>query len=386
MLLTERRAPVVVGLAVDQCVAWGALHYAFAVLAPAIASGLALPPLRVATAFSVGLLAAAGAAPWIGRAITRSGARVVLRAGVALGGGALLVLATARDGGGLVAGMILLGFAQAASLYEPAFAAAVAALPRRSERALLAITIVGGFASTVFLPFTAALLERCDWRRTLVVLALVFVAIGGAVRFALLPDARVPSTAAQLGHVRLTGLAPLAAGFAVQAFVASGVMLFLVPTLGEGGLSVQAAAVVTGIAGAMQVPGRIAFTFLPRSLSATHRWAVLLGAQAVGIFALTQRHPLALAGGVVLYGAASGVVTLARATTLLERFGRAGYPRAGGMTGSFTLVARALAPFAVELAHRWLSRRAELVLLAVLLVAAVPLFARAPSASAAEEG
>ena len=85
---------------------------------------------------------------------------------------------------------------------------------------------------------------------------------------------------------------------------------------------------------------------------------------------------LALGLGVVLYGAGAGVLTLARATTLLERFGPAAYPRASGVTAAGALVARALAPAAMELGHRQVGLRTELLLLAAALVATVPLVAR----------
>ena len=50
-------------------------------------------------------------------------------------------------------------------LYEPAFVAVTGWFGdvRNRARALLVITLMGGLASSIFLPFTAALLARTDW-------------------------------------------------------------------------------------------------------------------------------------------------------------------------------------------------------------------------------
>jgi hypothetical protein len=49
-------------------------------------------------------------------------------------------------------------------LYEPAFAVVVRRFPGRQAQALFAITVVAGFASTIFLPLTGVLVDRLGWR------------------------------------------------------------------------------------------------------------------------------------------------------------------------------------------------------------------------------
>src|SRR2546430_14333662 len=66
-----------------------------------------------------------------------------------------------------------MGFAMAATLYEPAFAVVVSWFARGRDRALLTVTLVAGLASTIFMPIEAALLERMGWRSALTVLAVV---------------------------------------------------------------------------------------------------------------------------------------------------------------------------------------------------------------------
>src|SRR5207237_838302 len=71
----------------------------------------------------------------------------------------------------------LLGIAMAATLYEPAFAVLVQLFRRSFRRAITALTLFGGFASTVFWPLTATLMERYGWRDTALVLGVVNLVI-----------------------------------------------------------------------------------------------------------------------------------------------------------------------------------------------------------------
>ena len=64
----------------------------------------------------------------------------------------------------------------AATLYEPAFTVVATWFRRLRSRALLLLTFVAGFASTIFLPVATSLIEHLGWRQALVVLA-TFLAV-----------------------------------------------------------------------------------------------------------------------------------------------------------------------------------------------------------------
>ena len=64
--------------------------------------------------------------------------------------------------------------------------------PRQRLRALAAVTLFGGLASTVFLPATAVLVSSWGWRRAVLVLA-VALAISTAVTRTLVFSASGPS-------------------------------------------------------------------------------------------------------------------------------------------------------------------------------------------------
>src|SRR3712207_6758631 len=72
-----------------------------------------------------------------------------------------------------------------AVLYEPAFAVVMAWFERRRTRALTAVTLMAGLASTIFMPIESWLIEVQGWRTALVTLA-AFLAITTILPHALL--------------------------------------------------------------------------------------------------------------------------------------------------------------------------------------------------------
>src|SRR5207302_191805 len=66
----------------------------------------------------------------------------------------------------MVIGWLLAGAAMAGALYDPAFATLSQHAGERYRRAVTALTLFGGFASTVFWPLSHLLLEAWGWRAT----------------------------------------------------------------------------------------------------------------------------------------------------------------------------------------------------------------------------
>jgi hypothetical protein len=69
--------------------------------------------------------------------------------------------------------LALLGLAQAMTLYEPAFAVVARRYGAEARRGITALTLWGGFASTVFVPLIQCFINHVDWRSTLVVLGVI---------------------------------------------------------------------------------------------------------------------------------------------------------------------------------------------------------------------
>lgn len=361
-----------VALSLDQLVAWGTLYYSYSVLALPIAQALGVGMSTVAAAFSLTLLVSSLLAPRVGQLLDRAGARPVLLCGALVAPLALVALSLIQRELPLLLVFVGLGVAQAFSLYEPAFRAVVGWFPvaRQRSRALLVLTSVAGFASTVFLPLTTFLLQRFGWRSAVLVLAATAAVVTLPIRLALPraePRAR-PSLAPARDVAGASATRLIGAGFALQAFAATGATICLVWQLVERGEKLEVAAALAGLAGASQVPGRLLLAPLSQVLTSELRLPSLLVVQAAALVGVAVLTGPALVVAVTIFGAAAGVMTLERAAIAIEWFGRESFGAGSGQLAASALLARAGAPFAIELLHGSFSYAAVLGLLACCLL------------------
>lgn len=369
-------------IAVGQLVAWGTLYYSYALLAPAIAADLDVAAEVVALAFSATLLVAGMLAPMVGRWLDGHGAVAVLRCGVVVGPTALLLLAAARGPLAMWSGFLLLGLAQALSLYEPAFRAAVEWFTdhRRRGRALLLITVVGGFASTVFVPATAALVRAHGWRAATAVLALILAVVTIPIA-TVLPRtvagraARVVPGSAARNPVQASHWLGLA--FACPAFASAAVAVALVWLLVERGHGLPAAALIAGFAGAAQVPGRLVLSPLRTRLGTEVRVTGILAAKAIALLLVALGPDLLLAPAVLGAGALNGMLTLERPMVVAEWFGVERFGVVSGGLAGYSLAARAVAPLTVAAVAAAHSYRMAFLGVAIIVALGALAFGRA---------
>jgi MFS family permease len=355
-------------LAVTETVSWGVLYYAFSVFLVPMQEDLGWSPAALTGAYSLALLVSGLSAPVAGRWIDRHGPRALMTTGSLLG--VLLVVAWAGVDG--LAGYYLLwagmGLAMAATLYEPAFATLARWFVRDYRRAILVVTVAAGFASTIFLPLSAWLVERAGWRSALLILAGILAATTIPLHALVLrrrpedlglhpdgdpPDVAITEMAARAAaggatlHQALRDGAFwwLTAAFFLDAVSTGAVRVSLIPYLTERGDGAAFAAVSAGLIGAAQVGARILATVFGSRLSPVALTALVFGMQAAAVAMLAgwQARSGVLAA-VLVMGAANGVVTLMRAGLVAEFWGRAHFGAISGMLALFLTGARALAP------------------------------------------
>ena len=178
---------LIIALGITQIISWGSIYYLFALLMEPLQQALAADKQQVVGAFSLALLVSGLATPWVGRSIDRAGGRAVMTAG-SLGGALLLaLLARVTTLPALYAVWLGLGLVLATTLYAPAFAVLTQAFPQHYRRAIGALMLFGGFASTVFWPLTTLLIERLGWRDAVLVLAAINLLVCGPLHAWLLP-------------------------------------------------------------------------------------------------------------------------------------------------------------------------------------------------------
>ncbi len=361
-------------LAFTETVSWGILYYAFAVFLMPMQEEMGWSQTALTGAYSLGLLVSGLAAPLVGRWLDRHGPRGLMTLGSTLGTVLLLAWASVEDLWVFYLVWVGIGLAMAATLYEPAFAVLAKWFERSRGRALLLVTLAGGLASTIFLPLSAWLVGAQGWRGALVALAallalLTIVPHALVLRrrpedLGLLPDGieparsprkeeahapkepRIETRSVPLG-VALRGVAfwLLVAAFFLGTFSQAAMYVHLIPYLAERGYGLGSAATLTGLIGASQVLGRVVVTLLDGRLPREAVAGGIFALQAVALVVLIgSQSPLGVLMFVLPFGAASGAVTIARASAIADFYGPDHYGSIGGVAGMFVTGARTFAP------------------------------------------
>jgi MFS family permease len=339
-----------------QLVNWGVLFFAFGVLLVPLETAFDAPRWLVAGAFSLGLLVSAAAAPTVGRLADRGQGPAVMQAGGLLAAALLIGWTFVPTLWMTYLVWAALGLCMAAILYEPVFAIVGRAFsdPQGRLRAIATVTVMGGLASTAFLPGTSALVTRFGWQgavMTLAALIAITTVIVGQIAF------RDHAWSAQTirdviaGDATLTGpsgplpdLNRLVLVFAISIVVNGAVSSNLVAALIDRGLAPTFAATVAGTFGVMQLPGRLMMTNPRFTPGPVPLLLVSFALQLIGLAALTVNGAVAMWLGVMAFAAGAGLTTLARPYLVLHRYGpeRAGY--ANGVIARAQQLARAAGP------------------------------------------
>lgn len=361
----EAKAPALAiwALGATQIVGYGTLYYSFAILAPAMAAELLLPEQWVFAALSVALLLGSLLAPTAGRWADRFGAGRVMTAGSLAAATALAACALAPERISFVAALVAMELASCFVLYSTAFVAIVQIGPLNAQRSIVHLTLIAGFASTLFWPLTTALHTQLSWREVYLVFAAMNLLLCLPVHAWLLRLSRRrsaaaaarPSTSAAVGEhqladpkrIRLAFLLMLA-GFAIEGFVLSAVLVHMVPLLGALGLGMSAAFVAT-VFGPSQVASRLINMVFGGRLRQTVLAVISASLLTAGLATLVTSSPW-LPGAIafaILFGLGSGLASIVSGTLPLELFGRDGYGSRLGWISAARQFSAAFAPFAL---------------------------------------
>ena len=380
--------PFISALGIAQIVSWGTLFYAIGVLGSGMRRDLGISELFLFGSFTAALLVSGTLAPVMGRLIDRRGGRFVLSLGTVLAAISMATLALAPNKYVMVAGWLIGGAAMAACLYDPAFATLSQHTGARYRKAVTALTLFGGFASTVFWPLSHLLQEAWDWRIT-------FGIYAGLHLFLCLPIHQffVPKHSSTLSPAlslkgeaeRSPGLSDprliwLAASFAIATFIFGVIAVHLINLLTTAGLTAAQAVTISMLVGPMQVAGRIIEWGFSGRVRAVTVGIVSFALMLLALVALISVEGFGIAAivFVIAYGCGNGVLTIVKGTAPVELFGREGL---GGLLGYLSragLYAKAIAPAAFSaLLTFGFTRNTALAALTALAVAGMGTYAMA---------
>ena len=374
MIAGPWRAVLVLG--VTEILAWGAIFYPPVLTVPLIAHERGWSMAFAMGGFSLALLTAGLVSPRVGSMIDRHGGHRIMPLGSLLAALGLALIVYADHPAAYLAVWLLLGVAIAATLYDPAFATLGRIFGAAARRPITALTLAGGFASTVSWPATHFLLEAVGWRGTYLVYAALLALVAAPLHAFALPRTRAKPAARpdQEVQARSVVLPPtgwpfllVAAAFAAYAFVPSGLSAHLLAIFGRAGMDAATVVAIGALFGPAQVAARIGELLFARSIHPLliARFALAMLLAAFALIALFGLGAAAAASFAVMFGMANGLLTIARGAVPLALFGAAGYGHIVGRIGGPYLAMQAIAPFALAFVAERASDAAVLAVTAV---------------------
>ncbi|NTU78646.1 MAG: MFS transporter [Chloroflexales bacterium] len=334
-----------------QILIWGGSFFLLAVLAPAVIRETGWASQGVYGSLSVSIFISGVLAPVVGRWIERYGGnQLLLNSGFIVGLG-LVILSFAPTLAVFLLGWCIIGIGMALGLYDALFATLGQHYGPAAKGAIVQVTLIAGFCTTVTWPLLSALLHAHGWRGTCLIYGLVLWGTIWPLNKLGLPAAstaappsgparRIRSSAEGPLSPTLYGL--LAIQFTLGAIIMTAMSVQLIALLQAGGIAQAAAVGLAALIGPCQVGIRLLDVVTPKKHPI---WSAILSALlTVGGFGLLLLGPAFALVGVVLYALGNGMRAIIRGTLPLVLFGPARYPVVLGRLALPTLLAQAVTP------------------------------------------
>lgn len=381
---THSNAGAIWALGMTQIIGYGTLYYSFSILAPGIAIDLGVAVEWIYGCISLALLAGGLISPWAGGLADRLGAGRVMSAGSIGAAAALAVCGLASSTIAFLAGMVLVELASAFVLYSTAFAFLAQTTGTRAQPSITYLTLIAGFASTIFWPLTTWLLQTMDWQQVYLLFAGLNLVVCLPLhlwlsRFARIVAARPIETVATKTPMIVDNgdlvFILIVLGFSLAGFVSAATLFHMVPMLGVLGLG-TVGVWVASLLGPAQVASRLINMGFGQDLPATVLAVVsaITMPLALGTLALSAPSTAGAILFAIIFGLGSGLFSIVSGTLPLAIFGKAGFGKRMGWIGMGRLGLSSLAPFALSVALGAIGPKPSLWILAVAGLMCVAVF------------
>jgi hypothetical protein len=344
-------------LGLTQIVGYGTMYYSFAILAHSAAPDMGWPEPWLFGALSVGLLLGGLIAPEVGKRIDRHSAGAVMTLGSVVASGALRLAGTAPNGPVFAAATIMMQLVGTLVLYDAAFTALVQVTGAEARTRITHLTLIAGFASTLFWPLTVWLDAALGWRNVYIAFALLNLLTCVPIH-ALLRRPRETAVTAPTNSPSTSDAAPVhvpappsamwfaTLGFAFSGFALSAILAQMVPLVTAVGLGTSALLVST-----LFGPAQVLIRFINLVAGADRHpiiatlIALALLPAAIAVLAVGSPALVAAVIFALLLGFASGLKSIVQGSLPLALFGAGAYGARLGVMASVRQVLASVAPF-----------------------------------------
>jgi MFS family permease len=349
-------------LGITTVISYGTTQYLFGVLVVPIQHDLGWSRGELSGAYSLGFLISGLLGVGVGKIVDRRGARGLMTAGSLIAAASLALLSRVDQlwqfyllwCGGLALSMSL-------TFYPVTFVVITNWFNRKRGSAMALLTLLGGFASVIFIPLAGLLIARFGWREALLVMA-AFQLLVSVPAHALLvrrqpedhglpPDGEGESLPAPpTGHafrdaLRVPAFWTLTCSSGLALMAHAVVLAHQVPFMIGRGYDPLFAATLAGLLGVASLPARLVLNLLSDRFGPKPMLVLSTLLQALGVLLLLNATAQVLVWVyVAVYGFAFGAVSPLRASVMAEQFGRRAYGAITSVQGMPVSVLAAAGP------------------------------------------
>ena len=336
-------------LGINQTLSWGMTFYLPAVISIPAARDLGRSTFALLGAFSVALLISGFCAPRVGRWIDRHGGKGSIAASILVLALGQAIIALSPHIAVWYLGWAVLGIGMAMGLYDAAFATVGTLLGREAGPTITGVTLLAGFASSVFWSFGSAVIGVTGWRGLLLIYVGIMLCVNLPMVLAFVPHLdknlkEATRAATERTPVSRLAMICLAGFFTVRWFITSAIAVHILALLRGIGLDAAAAVVVASLIGPGQVAGRVLEWTIGRRFGLLFRARMAALLFPIGAATLPLGGPVTATAFALLYGMSNGIMTINRGTLPLALFGPNGYATVLGWLAVPVLMAQAVAP------------------------------------------
>ena len=347
----------IIFLAIGQTLVWAGLYYVFPALLVRWEESLGWSRADLTAAITLAIFVSAFVAPFAGSMIDAGKGTLMMVGSTLLGAICLLALSFVTGLREFYLIWALIGVTMAGCLYEPCFALITHARGANARQAIILVTLVAGFASTISFPSAHALTEAYGWRVAVQIFAGVLILVAAPLMWL---GARAVEQSGHVSRARIEAVPDqhktflmrpvfwvLALAFSCLGLAHGVIIHHFLPILYDRGISAEVAVVAVSFVGPMQVAGRLAMMAGERHVTLHGITISVFAAVATSILLLaaTASTPTLVVAFVILFGAGYGIVSIIRPLIARDILGENKIGAKLGAMSLLYLVGTASAPF-----------------------------------------
>lgn len=374
----------VLGLGITTTIGYGTLFYSFTIMSVALENHLGWSKSFLFGVFSFGLLLGGLITPYIGKKLDQYGARTIMSIGSLLSFIGLIFLSQVETKLEFILAIIFIEIVSTFVLYEAAFVAFSQIAKQKARLPMTQITLIAGFASTIFWPLINFLLDFYSWKEVYVILSLFHLFIAFPLHLFTLPNKKLSNKQIQnednSQYSRFEGkkntkksMILIGIALCLIAIPIASIQTHLIGIFGSFGIEATIAVSLGAFIGPSQVAARIFEMTFARKITPVTSSIISTGLLLVStITLLFCGYNIIIATlFVILFGAGQGLNYIARGSLPLYILGSDNFGKNSGYLNLYIKVVTAMAPFTFALSLENLGNETSVIILLVLSIISI---------------